>query len=121
MKNAKDIIEWYKGYHLEDGVQVLLEKRQLLSCACAEVAKIEQQALANYIKARRNRKLKQANIELSAQGTGLKIKAKSIIETNEFQEIEDNYEAEAKGAKIIKDSWNKVLDSMASNINTLNR
>ena len=120
MKGA-DIIQWYKDYHLEYGIEVLLEKRQLLSCACAEVAKIEQQASANYIKARRQRKLEQAKIELSAQGTGLKIKAKSVIDTDKLQEVEDNYEAEAKGAKIIKDSWNKVLDSMASNINTLNR
>lgn len=113
------IIEWYSTYELEDGIENLLKARKALSIECHEVsiqaAKAELQHKSTY----HARKISEAQRFLEADGTAAERSAKSIDEHIRLKEAKA--EGELRGMKLMLDSYFKVLDSMASQINTLNR
>jgi hypothetical protein len=120
MSVAKDIIEWYDRYEPEiHGLEPLIKARRRLAIACTEIAGLLKTAEIGYYKAYQLRKLKERDNFLSSEGTGI-VRERSSMEKGMRLE-EARLEGEKRGIKHILDSYYKVLDSMASQINVLNR
>ncbi len=121
MSNAKDIIEWFATYRLEQGLDTLLEARRELSIVCVSIAEAEKKAVSQYHTLYQERKIAEAKSKITNTGTILEKESAAIVEHEQLRIDEAIAESEAKGAKIMLGSYNKVLDSMASMINVLNR
>jgi len=119
MKTAQSIIEWYDSYNLDQGLEPLLKARQRLSVYCVGIAEQIERAEAVSSVAYHQRKLREAQAFLEAEGTNAERTAKSIDEATRLEEAA--HEGELRGLKIMLQTYNKVLDSMAGQINTLNR
>lgn len=120
-ESAQDIIEWFKTYELEQGVEPLLTARQTLSIAMSKIANYYKDTEIKNKKKYAERRIKEAISKLEYEGTGVFREAKAI-EVNKDLRIESaTLEGECLGIKQILNSYGKVLDSMSSMINTLNR
>lgn len=118
---GKDILEWFDNYRIQDGIEVLLEARRKLSIVCCEMAEQEKNSLSEYLTTYQQRKVEEAKIRLSEEGTGVVKEAQSVVKLVDLRMKEAVLEGKTKGIKTMLSSYNKVLDSMASIINTLNR
>lgn len=120
MKTAKAIIEWYDTYEPElHGLESLQRARQRLSVYCVGIAEQIRELEALHKAAYHERKIGESEAFLSEDGTGVERTAKSV--NKDLRLAEAQYEGELKGLKIMLDTYFKVLDSMASQINVLNK
>jgi len=120
MKTAKAIIDWYDTYEPEThGLEPLQRARQRLSVYCVGIAEQIRELEALHKVAYHERKIAESEAFLSEDGTNAERTAKSVNKDHRLAEA--NYEGELKGLKIMLDTYFKVLDSMASQINVLNR
>lgn len=120
MSVAKDIVDWYDQYEPEkDGLDPLLRARRRLAIACTHIAQQLKEAEIGYFKAYQHRKLKERDNFLSLEGSGIMRERQCIAKGLRLEEA--RLEGEKRGTKHVLDSYYKVLDSMASQINVLNR
>lgn len=120
MKTAQAIIEWYDTYEPEKhGLEPLQKARQRLSVYCTSIAeqihKLEPLHKVSY----HERKIAEAEAFVTGEGTNAERTASSVNRELRIQEAK--YEGELQGLKIMLNTYFKVLDSMASQINVLNR
>ena len=120
-ERAKAIITWFETYQMEEGSQVILEKRQQLSIACAAIASQYAKAQYEFKTTYFQRKVSEAKSKLTHNGTVAEREAKAIQDNEDLRIKEAQLDGKVSGYKIVLDSYFKVLDSMASIINTLNR
>lgn len=118
---AQGIIDWFESYQLENGIEPLLEARQQLSINCTKIANYVKQEEAKHKRIYQERRIAEARTKIETEGTTVHKEATSIIENKDLRLKEAESEGNARGAKIVLDSYYKVLDAMASIINTLNR
>ena len=120
MKTAKAIIDWYDTYEPEKhGLDPLQKARQRLSVYCVGIADQIRRLEGFHKVSYHERKIAEAEGFLDGDGTNAERTAQSI--NKDLRLAEAHYEGELKGLKIMLDTYFKVLDSMASQINVLNR
>lgn len=120
MSEAKNILDWYDNYEPEKhGLDPLIKARRKLSIVCTKIAEELKAAEINYFKTYQLRKLKEREDFLSLEGSAAIRSVECLNE--ELRLKEAKFEGEKRGIKHVLDSYGKVLDSMASQINVLNR
>ena len=119
-ENAQTIIEWFADFDISKGdIDGLLTNRQHLSINCTKIANYVKDQESKYKKIYMERKIAEATTVIMEEGTGVYKGAKSIVDNKELRVQEAEFEGNAKGAKIVLDSYYKVLDAMASMINVM--
>lgn len=119
MKTPNSVIEWFKDYRLEQGVDILVEARRTLVCHCVPLAEKIKELETRHKEAYHNRRIGEAQNFLQEEGTVAERNASSVSEELRLEEARS--EGELRGHKIMFEVYLKVLDSMASMINVLNR
>ena len=120
LPTAKKIVEWYDSFDIKTGdIEDILKARQRLSVFCSGIAEQIQRVEALHKQTYHERKLSEATKFLEATGTVADREAMSLSE--DLRKAEATYEGELKGLKIMLDTYYKVLDAMASQINVMNR
>ena len=120
MKTADAIIKWYDGFEPEKhGIDALLKARQRLAVYCTGIGEQIRRIESLHKEAYHERKVKEAQEYLRQEGTQSERTAASTNE--DLRLAEARYEGELKGLKIMLDTYFKVLDSMSSWINVLNK
>lgn len=120
LPTAKAIIEWYDSFNIKTGdIEDLLKARQRLSVFCAGIAEQIQRIEGLHKSTYHERRVTEAESFLKEEGTVAEREAKSI--NRDLRQAEATYEGELKGLKIMLDTYYKVLDAMASQINVMNR
>lgn len=119
MNTADEIIKWFDSYDLHMGLEPVLKARRRLSVHCAGIAKEIQRLEGEHKSNYHNRKISEAKRFLEAEGTGAERSAKSI--DPDLRAKEGKSEGELRGHKIMIETFFKIMDSMSSIINALNR
>ncbi len=120
MNTAQHIIHWYDSFDVLTGeTSELLTNRQRLSVYCVGLAEeISGLELAHKV-AYHQRKIKEAEQYLVADGTQQERVSKAIAKELRMEEAQA--EGKLKGFKTMLSTYGKVLDSMAGQINNSNR
>ena len=119
-ESAENTIDWFMGFDpSKDTIDDLLNARKTLSVNCTKIANYIKVQEEKFKRTYQERRIAEATTKLSTDGTGVVREARSIAENKELRIKEAAAEGSAKGAKIVLDSYYKVLDSMASYINTM--
>ena len=119
-ESAEATIDWFQGLDpSHDTIDELLAARKDLSICCTKIANYVKVQEERSKKLYQQRRIAEATTKLTTDGTSVVREAKSIVENKELRVQEAAAEGSAKGAKIVLDSYNKVLDSMAAYINVM--
>lgn len=119
--NGEDIISWYEGYTKDQGVEVLLDKRRLLACLMVRMSDTIMQLEQRHKIAYNKNKIDLAIKAIEINGTMQERNAHARKVTMESRMKEAEIEGKLKGYKLKFEAYCKVLDSMSSYINTMNR
>ena len=110
-----EIVEWYATWKPDQGIDELIEKRQLLSIEMVrlsqQIGKLERKHAQLYTERKFEYAVKFLGYE---SGTGADRKEMATRDTKEIAYAESTASGELRGLKIYHESCNKVLDSMAA-------
>lgn len=121
-QKSKSVIEQYENFDpSRHDVQDLLKMRQELSIARWRISNYVMQQEHKFKTIYQQRRVFEAEKELETEGTAAHRKATAVKESADMRMIEAEHEGQSRGAKIVLDGIDKVLDSMASMINSMNR
>jgi hypothetical protein len=110
----KELIDQYRAFHPEQGVEQLLRLRQKLSCALYDLG-MKITDLEDRSKTKDKAvKISMAIKELDEDGTQMERKNKAVISTRSDAMEAARLEGELKGYRIQFESVKEILNSMSS-------
>ena len=121
-QKSKSIIEQYENFDpSKHDIQDLLLMRKELAITRWKISNYCMQEEQRFKTIYQQRKVFEATTKLETDGTTQHRESTAIKEAEEMRIIEAQHDGNARGAKIVLDGIDKVLDSMASMINAMNR
>jgi len=114
------LLDWYDKFETSKGdIEGIMKARQRLSLHCTTIAKELAQVETTHKLTYQERRISEAERFLEQEGTIAEREANAI--NKELRRKEAQAESAVKGYKILLDSYFKVLDAMASQINVMNK
>ena len=118
LPTAKEVIDWYDKFNIrEHHIDELMKARQKLSVYCVGIAKQIEHAEVVHKELYQQRRINESMNFLGAEGSVKDREAISIDEDLRMQEAKA--EGELRGMRTMLDSYFKVMDAMASQINVM--
>lgn len=118
---ASDIIDWYRTFDKNQGVEELLTMRQYLSIAYADMCREIEKAEMTHKELYAKRKIQEAVLPLKYSGTVQEREGNAMKEMEQLRIQEGTVEGILLGLKAHSKGVEAVLNSMASFINVMNR